>query len=121
MKRCKRIELIRGYRLRGLEGCPDGFKSLYIEYASRISYLSPLTSCTRLKKLNLTYVGCTYDLNPLLSLPMMPLLEELDLSFGSIKDVFPLSQCKGLKELSVRGNEGIQDLSPSSSVLISMS
>ena len=45
-------------------------------------------------------------------MPMIPLLEELDLPFGSIKDVSPLSQCKGLKKINIRGNKGIEVLSP---------
>jgi Leucine-rich repeat (LRR) protein len=45
----------------------------------------------------------------------MPLLEELDLSLGWIKDLpslSPLSHCKQLKRFSIRANRDIEDLSP---------
>jgi hypothetical protein len=42
----------------------------------------------------------------------MPLLEEVDVTFCSIKNVSPLSHCKRLQKLGIGGNEGIKDLSP---------
>ena len=42
VKRCKRIEQIRcNSSLRSLEGCPDGLKSLYIDYGSNLESLEP--------------------------------------------------------------------------------
>ena len=146
LKRCKRIEHIRCFRLECLGGCPDGLKSLVIDNGdyiradsqlkplsackeleelsighwessvdfSYITDLSPLSNCTKLKKLILPRSLVT-DITPLSSLP---LLEELDLfkkgevMGGSIVDITPLSQCKKLKFVELGGNGEIKDLSP---------
>jgi Leucine-rich repeat (LRR) protein len=42
----------------------------------------------------------------------MPLLEEVDLSFGLIEDVSSLSHCQKLKKLTLTGNKAVEDLSP---------
>jgi Leucine-rich repeat (LRR) protein len=73
-----------------------------------MSEISSLSSCTRLKTLILERSKVT-DLSSLLS---MPLLEEVDVTFCSIKNVSPLSHCKRLQKLGIGGNEGIKDLSP---------
>jgi Leucine-rich repeat (LRR) protein len=118
--RFKRIEHIRCARVTGLEGCPNGLKSLFIEYgdslksleplftckeleileinsylSTQIADLSPLSACTKMKKLTVQRSGVT-DLSPLSS---MPLLEEANLSLASIKDIYPLSHCKKLTKL----------------------
>jgi Leucine-rich repeat (LRR) protein len=49
------------------------------------------------------------DLTPLLS---MPLLEELTLLDGHLKDLSTLIECKILKKLNIGGNKDIEDLSP---------
>ena len=131
MKRCKRIEHIGCEILGSLEGCPDGLKrlrindgqllksleslsackeleTLEIHEARRISDLSALLSCMRLKKLIIKFSNIT-DLIPLSSLP---LLEKVDLSYASIKDVSPLSHCKRLQKLNIRANRDLDDLSP---------
>ena len=131
LKRYKRIEHMRCRSVKSLEGCPDGLKSLYIEYgqyieslaplsackeletleiqfAHQISDLSPLSSCKRLKKLILLD-SIVIDLTPLLS---MPLLEEVDFSSGTVKDLSTLSHSKKLKKLSIGSNWDLQDLSP---------
>jgi hypothetical protein len=79
-----------------------------IHLAFYVLNLSPLSSCTRLKKLILQGSGCI-DITPL---SLMPLLEEIDLSICSINDISPLSHCKRLKKLNIIDNLGIEDLSP---------
>ena len=140
LRRCKRIEHIRcnSRKLRSLDGCPDGLKSLHIgqvdslhsldplrgcteleifdiEVAHQISDLNPLNACTRLKTLILPYSQVT-DISVLSS---MPLLEEISLQKTgdpslkepSIKDLSPLAQCKRLKKLNIAGNQDIKDIS----------
>ena len=123
LKRCRRIEHIRCNRIMSLEGCPDELMSIIVDdgrflqsleplsackhleildmsNAYRISDLSPLSYCRRLRKLILYHSEVT-DLTPLAS---TPLLEELDLckSGGrSIEDLSPLSYCKRLKKLNL--------------------
>jgi Leucine-rich repeat (LRR) protein len=89
--------------LKPLSACKE-LETLEILYARGISDLSPLSSCTRLKKFQVIRSEVT-DLNPLMSIP---LLEELviskPLSSSLIKDLYPLSRCKKLRML--------KDLSP---------
>jgi Leucine-rich repeat (LRR) protein len=81
-----------------------------IHFALRISDLTPLTQCTRLKKLHL-YVSRVSDLSVLSS---MPLLEEVNLKTNrtSIKDLSSLIHCKMLRVLDLSDNDDVEDLSP---------
>ena len=134
LKKCTRIKHVRCRYLISLEGCPVGLKSLVvltgessesleslsackeletleIRDASRITSISPLSSCTKLKKLILQRTRLT-DITPVSS---MPLLEELDIWKAGgpfVCDLTPLSSCKGLRRLVIGNNLEIQDLSP---------
>ena len=140
LRRCQRIEHIRcdSRKLKSLEGCPDGLKSLdingrllesleplrgcsqleslYIEYASQIADLSPLNACTRLKALNVDYSHVS-DISVLSS---VPLLEELELQkdefHPSIKDLSPFAHCTQLEKLWVWGLTKLTYIKPLSSL-----
>jgi hypothetical protein len=134
LPRVEEMQEDRAHQMKSLEGCPDGLKSLYIEYGQYIESLEPLSACKELETLELNFIINVPDLSPLLlckrlkslflgclslvdltPLSSMPLLQNLDLrnypDFPSIDDLSPLSKCKKLKQLNIRGNKDIKDLS----------
>jgi Leucine-rich repeat (LRR) protein len=88
MKRCKRIQHIRCHYIKSLEGCPNGLKSLYVDYGFWLKSLEPLSACKK--------------------------LEIIKISFIKISDLSPLSSCKRLKKLRIEASR-VTDLTPLSS------
>ena len=119
LRRCKRIERItcHSHNLwRSLEGCPNGLKSLTMLGESlesldarHISDLSPLASCTKIKKLIIKYSQVS-DLSPLSS---MPLLEDLVIyECSGIKSLHLLSGLMNLRKLDRCGIDPETSLMP---------
>ena len=55
LQNCKKVEHIRCYSLRSLEGCPDRLRSLVIRDGHNLESLEPLSLCKELDTLEIRY------------------------------------------------------------------
>ena len=92
LKRCKGIEHVNCDGLMSLEGCPDGLKSLYIRDGRGIKSLEPLSACQELT-LEIHDAHRISDLSPLSSmLSSCTKLRKLVLTWSKVTDLSPLYQ-----------------------------
>ena len=86
LKRCKRIEHITcDSRLSSLEGCPAGLKSLWIRSGALLQSLEPFSVCIGLENLFISSdATCIFDLSPLATCTR---LKKLTISGSIVTDI----------------------------------